>query len=259
MAIDRPLAILLRHERALTLAAVAALVVLAWAHLWRLQRDMLQMAEMGMAPSGPWASSDALLAAVMWAVMMAAMMLPSAVPMLLVFVAVNAKRREAGGPPYVNTGAFVLGYLAVWSAFSVGAAAAQWRLHEAALMSPETLRVVPIAGAALFVSAGVYQLTPLKYACLVRCRTPLDFLMTEWRAGTPGALVMGLRHGAYCLGCCWALMALLFAGGVMNLLWVAAISGFVLLEKAVSSGRAVSWASGALLIAWGFWSLRGGV
>src|SRR5439155_1158978 len=135
------------------------------------------------------------------------------------------------------------------------AALAQWGLHTAALLSEDAMRAGPVASALILLAAGVYQLTPLKYACLARCQTPLGFLLSEWREGNGGTLVMGLRHGLFCLGCCWALMALLFVGGVMNLAWVAAIAGFVLVEKLVPAGRVVSWLSGGALLAWGVWAL----
>ncbi|MBI2016955.1 MAG: DUF2182 domain-containing protein [Candidatus Rokubacteria bacterium] len=192
----------------------------------------------------------------MWAVMMVAMMLPAAAPMILMFVAVNRRRRtEGGGTPLVNTGLFVLGYLVVWTAFSVAAALAQWGLHSAALLSDDAMSAAPVVGALVLAAAGVWQLTPLKYACLARCQAPIGFLLGEWRDGNRGAVVMGLRHGLFCLGCCWVLMGLLFVGGVMNLAWVAAIAAFVLVEKLVPAGRAVSWASGIALLAWAAWSL----
>ncbi|MBI1962005.1 MAG: DUF2182 domain-containing protein [Candidatus Rokubacteria bacterium] len=217
---------------------------------------MAGMAEMGMADVGPWALADAGWAALMWAVMMVAMMLPAAAPMILMFVAVNRRRRtEGGGTPLVNTGLFVLGYLVVWTAFSVAAALAQWGLHSAALLSDDAMSAAPVVGALVLAAAGVWQLTPLKYACLARCQAPIGFLLGEWRDGNRGAVVMGLRHGLFCLGCCWVLMGLLFVGGVMNLAWVAAIAAFVLVEKLVPAGRAVSWASGIALLAWAAWSL----
>ena len=253
---DAALESLARRDRAVTLVGLAALAALAWLYLVRLGREMADMAAMDMAHTDPWTSADAGLAAVMWAVMMVAMMLPAAAPMILVFATVNRKRREAPGTaPYVNTTLFVLAYLAVWSAFSVAAALAQWGLHAAALLSGDAMQAAPLAGAVLLAAAGIYQLTPLKYACLARCQTPIGFLLGEWRDGNRGAIVMGLRHGLFCLGCCWVLMALLFVGGVMNLAWVAAIAAFVLMERVVPAGRLVSWTSGAALLAWSTWSL----
>jgi len=243
--------VVLRHERTVTLAGLTALVALAWIYLLRLSHEAVSMAEMGMAHLGPWTPADAALAAGMWSVMMVAMMLPSAAPMILVFVTVNLRRGLDANAPYVSTGLFTLGYLLVWGVFSVGATAAQWGSQRAAVLAEATLALTPLAGAAVLVAAGLWQLTPLKYACLARCQSPIGFLLAEWRQGRRGALVMGLRHGLYCLGCCWALMALLFVGGVVNLAWVAAIATFVLVEKTVPAGRVVGWLSGSALIAGG--------
>jgi predicted metal-binding membrane protein len=244
-----------RRDRLVTLAGLAVVTALAWLYLLRLGREMTEMADMGMAAVAPWTVVDAVLAAVMWTVMMIAMMLPSAAPMILVFTALDRKARATGGVAHVHTGLFVLGYLAVWSAFSVGAALAQWGLQAAALLSEDAMSALPVAGGVVLLAAGVYQLTPLKYACLARCRTPFGFLVAEWRAGAVGALVMGLRHGVFCLGCCWLLMGLLFVGGVMNLAWVAAIAVLVLAEKIVPAGRLTTWATGGLLLAWGLFTL----
>lgn len=245
-----------RRERAIMLAGIAVLVMLAWLYLFRLARYMADMAEMGMPVMAAWSPAEAALAAAMWLVMMVAMMLPSATPMIVMFTTVNRRRLAAGGPPYVNIGLFVLGYLVVWGAFSVVAALAQWGLQAAALTSEDAMAVTPVVASGLLAAAGVYQLTPLKSACLARCRTPLGFLLSEWRGGGRGALLMGGRHGLFCLGCCWVLMTLLFVGGVMNLAWVAALTVFVLVEKVIPAGRLVSWASGGLLLAWAVWTWR---
>jgi predicted metal-binding membrane protein len=146
--------------------------------------------------------------------------------MILMFGTLNRKRRAAAGTPHVNTALFVAGYLAMWGGFSVVAAGAQWALQHAALMAPDAMRVGARLGAAFLVIAAVYQVTPFKYACLARCQTPFGFLMAEWREGDAGAFIMGVRHGLFCLGCCWMLMALLFVGGVMNLAWVAMLAAF---------------------------------
>ncbi len=182
------------------------------------------------------------------------MMLPSAAPMILTFSTVNRKRREQE-QPFVPTGIFVLGYLAVWTIFSALAALAQWALHATALLSPTMASTSPFFGRALLIAAGVFQWTPMKHACLRHCRSPLSFLMTDWREGKSGALRMGLKHGAYCTGCCWFLMALLFVAGVMNMWWVAIIAGFVLLEKVAPKGMWIGRIAGALLIAWGAWMM----
>jgi predicted metal-binding membrane protein len=157
--------------------------------------------------------------------MMVAMMVPSAAPLVLIFARVNRQRRERESP-VAPAAILLLGYVSVWAGFSAVATGAQWGLHSAALLSPMMVSTSPILGGMLLVLAGVFQWTPLKRMCLVHCRSPLAFLMAHWREGKRGPLVMGLHHGAFCVGCCWILMALLFVAGVMNLLWVAAIAVF---------------------------------
>jgi predicted metal-binding membrane protein len=249
-------AVLPRRERVVILAALAGVSALAWLYLVRLAHGMHGMADMaGMAmaaAAGPWSAHEAALAFAMWWVMMVGMMLPSAMPMTLTFATVNRRRRERG-TPYVPAAVFVAGYLLAWGAFSIVATAAQWALERAALMTPMMRTASPLLGGLLFVAAGVYQLTPLKHACLRRCRSPLAFVLEHWRDGTAGALRMGAEHGGFCLGCCAPLMALLFVGGVMNLLWVAAIAAFVLLEKLAPRGEAVARAAGLLAVGAGVW------
>lgn len=249
-------AAVLGREQVITLAGLACVVALAWLYLLRLSRQMSDMAAMGMAQMAAWTVSDVVMTTAMWAIMMVAMMLPTAAPMILMFATINRKRRVEDEARYVDTGLFTLGYLLLWCAFSVGAALAQWAFHGATLLSEDATKATPWLGSGLLVAAGIYQWSPLKYACLARCRSPLGFLLGEWRAGGAGALIMGLRYGLFCLGCCWVLMALLFIGGVMNLTWVAAITVFVVAEKLVPAGRAVSWATGAVLCGWGLIALR---
>lgn len=238
------------RERLLVGGSLALLVGAAWAYLVHLARlpggggAMDAMA--GMDGLRPWAAVDLAFAVAMWAVMMAGMMLPSAAPVVLLVAAVHRHRRAAGGSG-VPTAVFGLGYLLVWGGFSLAAGLAQWGLHAAALLSPTLQTTSPVLGGVLLLAAGLYQLTPLKAACLARCRSPLGFLVTTWREGVGGALEMGLRHGAYCLGCCGILMTLLFVAGVMNLLWVAAIAGFVLVERTVPGGRLVGQVAGLAL------------
>lgn len=244
---------MLTRERVVIVAGLLLLAALSWVYLFRLAGDMATLGAMQPVWK-PWGALDALLTFAMWAVMMVGMMVPSAAPMVLVFVAIN-RRRAARGDAYLPTGAFVLGYLVVWTAFSALATLAQWALHSAALLSPMMTGTSPLLGGALLIAGGAFQWTPLKHACLARCRSPLGFLLGEWRDGPRGALVMGLRHGAFCTGCCWALMALLFVGGVMNLLWVALIAAFVLLEKVLPAGDAVAKAAGLGLVGWGAWMM----
>jgi predicted metal-binding membrane protein len=243
-------------DRAIVSAGLLGVAGLAWLYIIRLSREMTAMTDMGMAmpQMTPWGAADFLLTFLMWAVMMVGMMVPSAAPMILIFATVNRRRAATGTPP-VPTAIFLAGYLAIWAAFSALATAGQWGLQAAALMAHGSMTVTPVVGGVLLLAAGVYQLTPLKHACLARCQSPLGFVLSEWREGPRGAFVMGARHGAFCVGCCWALMALLFVAGVMNLLWVAAIAAFVLVEKLAPPGRLVSWAAGAVLLGWGTWVL----
>ena len=195
-----------------------------------------------------WDATYFVLMFLMWAIMMVGMMVPSAAPMILLFAAIDRKRRPSRSP-FPGTAVFTLGYLLVWAAFSLVATALQWALSEAALLSPMMAGTSRALGAALFAAAGAYQVTPLKHACLHHCRSPIHFVVGHWRPGTAGALRMGVEHGAYCVGCCWFLMGLLFVGGVMNLLWVAVIAAFVLAEKVAPRGELVARASGALMLA----------
>jgi predicted metal-binding membrane protein len=169
--------------------------------------------------------------------------------MLLAFLTVN-KQRQAAARPYVPVSIFLFGYLAVWTGFSAVATLAEWGLHQAALLSPAMAATSPTLNGGLLIAAGVFQWTPLKSACLKGCRSPLTFLMSEWREGAAGAFIKGLRHGAFCVGCCWVLMALLFVAGVMNLFWVAVIALFVMAEKILAKGELLGHVTGiALLIA----------
>jgi predicted metal-binding membrane protein len=167
--------------------------------------------------------------------------------MVFAFSQVN-RGRKAANRPFVPVTVFLLGYLAVWTAFSAIATFAQWGLHKAALLSPAMAATSPVLNGGLLIAAGIFQWTPLKLACLKGCRSPLSFLMSEWREGASGAFVMGLRHGTYCVGCCWVLMALLFVAGVMNLLWVAVIALFVMAEKMLPKGELIARVSGVALI-----------
>ena len=194
-------------------------------------------------PMADWSATNWLAVFIMWVVMMAAMMLPTAMPMVSVFGTLNRRRGEAG-----RTAAFVAGYLALWTAFAAAATAAQWTLQTKGFLSPMIVSMSPVLSAALLVIAGLFQFTPLKHACLRACRAPLGFLLTDWRDGLWGAVRMGVRHGLYCLGCCWALMALLFVGGAMNLLWIVALTLVVATEKIAPKGEILARALGALMI-----------
>ena len=244
----------LRRDRLLVVSCLLFAVVLSWAWLLAGAGMMQEMGDMLMPmSSGPWTAGHALLVLVMWAVMMAAMMLPSAAPMILFHAAIARRRSERGesGASAAASGAFASGYLLVWVAFSLAATGLQFGLERAALLSPMMESTsVALAGAVL-IAAGLYQWTPLKKACLRYCRSPLDFVLTQWRPGARGAFLMGLRHGAVCVGCCWVLMLLLFVGGVMNFAWIAGIALFVLVEKLGPAGHWIGRGAGALLMAWG--------
>ena len=213
-----------------------------------IEADMM-MAKMGMAMNQPWGARDAAFTFVMWTVMMVGMMTPAALPVLLLFAGAHARRADGGVAPAVLS--FGLGYITVWLVFSAGATVAQWVLHQSALLSSTMATSSTRAGGAILIAAGAYQLTPLKGACLTQCRSPLGFLMSNWREGSSGAFLMGLRHGAFCLGCCWALMGVLFVVGVMNLVWIGVLAVFVLLEKIGPAGARVARVGGAALIAGG--------
>ena len=241
----------LRRDRALVVFGLLLVVVVSWVHLLSGAGVMERMGDMLMPiGTGAWTPGHAALIVSMWAVMMAAMMLPGAAPMILFYSAI-ARRRSEAEPAAAAAGVFSLGYLAVWAIFSLAAAALQFGLERTALLSP-AMKTTSIAVAGIvLIAAGVYQWTPLKRACLQRCRSPLEFVMLHWRAGTRGAFTMGFRHGGYCVGCCWLLMLLLFIGGVMNVAWIAGISLFILVEKTAPARRWISRGAGAILAAWG--------
>jgi predicted metal-binding membrane protein len=202
----------------------------------------------------PWTATEFGLRLAMWAVMMVAMMVPTAAPMTLMYAAV-ARKAAAQHNPLAPTSVFITGYIAMWTIFSLLATTAQHALDQAALLSPLMVSTSAGFGAALLIAAGIYQLTPLKNACLRNCRTPARFLSRYWCTGNLGAFRMGLRLGAYCVGCCWILMGLLFVGGVMNLLWIAAIAIFILLEKTLPFGDVSGRIAGVAMILVGGLSL----
>jgi predicted metal-binding membrane protein len=243
-----------KRDRVFVIAGLAGIVAIAWAYMLYLDRAMGKSMgmEMGMPRMRGWRPVEFVLMFSMWAVMMVAMMTPSATPMILTFSRINRRRHERRSP-IVATGVFLAGYLLVWTVFSAVATFAQWGLHRAALLSPMMVSNNPLLGGMLLIGAGVFQFTPLKHACLTHCRSPIGFFLTEWREGNKGAFFMGGHHGIYCVGCCWLLMALLFVAGVMNLLWVAAVAAYVLVEKIVPAGHWVSRAIGLCIIVGGVW------
>jgi len=236
-----------RRDRVAVLAGLAGVTAIAWAALVRMAVAMDPGAMAQSAGVHAWSGADFALMFCMWTVMMVGMMIPTATPMTLVYAQV-ARKASRQGSPLAPTAVFVAGYVAMWTLFSLGATLAQWGLDRAALLSPMLVATSPRLGAGLLVAAGLYQLTPIKDACLRHCRGPAHFMAEHWRPGASGAFRMGLHHGAYCLGCCWVLMGLLFVGGVMNLLWIAAIALFVLLEKVIPFGSSGGRLAGIAMI-----------
>jgi len=251
-----------RRERWIIAAALAAIIAAAWLYMVHEARaftvtGVCECFSMEMGSGRKWAAGTMLPLFFMWAGMMVAMMLPSATPMILTFATVSRKRRQQQRP-YVPVTIFVAGYVVVWTGFSLVAAAAQWFLHRKALLSPAMASQSAIFAGLLLLAAGIFQFTPLKHTCLRQCRAPLEFIMTRWREGAGGAFRMGLEHGLFCAGCCWALMGLLFVAGVMNILWIAALSVLVGLEKLLPRGGFwLSSATGAILTLWGAWLIVG--
>jgi predicted metal-binding membrane protein len=251
----------LKRDRAIVGFALAGVVTLSWAYLiymdWGMRHMDVGMQMVIMPAMQHWTTWDLVLVFLMWVIMMVAMMVPAASPVILLFAEINRRRNEQPGT-IVATGQFLLGYLTAWTAFSVLATLAQWGLLTAALVSPMMESANKALGVGLLLVAGLFQFSRLKYACLAHCRSPIGFLATEWRPGAWGAFLMGLKHGAYCLGCCWALMGLLFVFGVMNLFWVAGLSAFVLLEKVTPASPWIGRLSGLLFVGWAGWLAFGG-
>lgn len=242
----------LRRDRLAVAAGLVAITALAWLYIIYIGRTMSSSSVMTMPMAGAADLPSLAMLVPMWMVMMVAMMIPSASPTILLFTTV-ARGRQARGVPTASTAVFTLGYLLVWAFYATVAAVLQWELHRLALLSPAMVSARPWLGGGLLIAAGLYQWQSLKDSCLSHCRSPLGFLAAEWREGTWGALVMGIRHGSFCVGCCALLMTLLFVAGVMNLLWVAAIAIFVLIERLAPSGKRFGRAIGFALVAWGVW------
>jgi predicted metal-binding membrane protein len=250
-----------RRDRTVILLALLGVTAIAWLYLFAMPQNSAGMAMdnmPGMAmPAEPWTPATFALTFAMWWVMMLGMMLPSAAPMILTFATLNRGKR-AHGETFVPTSVFALGYLIAWGVFSLAATLAQWMLDRIALLSPMASITSPVLGGTILILAGLYQFTPLKQACLRNCRSPFAFVLNHWRDGRFGALRMGLEHGAYCLGCCWVLMALLFVVGVMNLLWVAGIAIFVFAEKLLPGGIRFGRVGGGVMIGFGVFLLTQG-
>ena len=248
----------LKHDRIAVIVALGAVSILAWTYtltgagLAMNAFEMTGMADVGsvLTTPTPWSPTYALAVFMMWLTMMIAMMLPSASPMVLLFAAI-ARKRNPQSRFQAGTAAFVFGYLAIWAFFSACAALVHWELEMSGLLTPMMMPTSAFLGGTLLLATGLYQLMPLKQACLRSCRQPIGFITSHWRTGAGGAFRMGIVHGTFCLGCCWLMMTLLFFGGVMNLYWIAGIATYVLAEKLVPHGRWFSYAAGVLLASWG--------
>jgi predicted metal-binding membrane protein len=241
----------LDRDRLIVGSGLISITALGWAYLvYDVQTN--HCARMMGPAASPWTLTTFTTIFAMWTIMMIAMMVPSAAPMLLTFAAVNTMRQKSGRR-YVPTSVFLVGYLIVWSAFSVLATIVQWALQRTALLNGTFESGSRVLTGVILIAAGGFQFTPLKNRCLTHCHMPFQFITTQWREGHAGALAMGLRHGAYCVGCCWAIMALLFVAGVMNLWWIAVLSIFVLAEKL--SPRFFSRPLGSVLVFAGVWFL----
>ncbi len=242
----------LRHHRPTALAGLALLIVAAWAWLWLgagiPTNDMGMGSGQIMLVPAEWTAGYAGMIVLMWAVMMAAMMLPSAAPTILLVD--SLARRSA--PIAAATARFILGYLIVWTGFSLGATLIQWALDRAGLLREDMVSASHVLAGMLLLAAGLYQFSPLKRTCLDHCRAPFDFLARHWKLGP---LRAGLRHGLFCLGCCWVMMGLLFVGGLMNLAWIAMLAVLVLIEKLAPLGGRTPRLTGAVMAAGGLWVL----
>lgn len=259
----------LRRDRAVVIAALVIITALAWADLVWLANDMwmdgMDMTGFRMIPAGrglmmpasaPWQPIEFGYVFAMWIAMMIGMMTPSVAPMVLIYARVG-RQAASSGRPFAATAWFASGYLLAWTMFSLTATAAQWALERAALLTPMMENSSSLLGGIVLIAAGLYQWTPIKDACLAYCQAPLVFIMRHggFRREPAGALALGFRHGFYCIGCCWALMVLLFVGGVMNLFWIAALAILVLVEKVLPFGKLIARLAGIAFIAYGAWLL----
>lgn len=266
---DAALVAVLRRDRAVVAACLFAIIISAWAYVWRLAADMemggMDMTGFRMIPAGsglmmpamaPWQPIEFAFVFVMWAVMMIGMMTPSIAPLVLIYARVG-RQAAAQQKPFAATAWLASGYLLAWISFSIVATVAQWAIEREGWLTSAMAGASNTFGGLTLIAAGLYQWTPLKDACLWQCQAPLQFIQRHggFRGDAVGSLVLGVRHGIDCVGCCWVLMALLFVGGVMNVLWIAAIMVFVLIEKVIPAGRLVSRVSGAGLLAAGMWMI----
>ncbi len=250
------LAFILKRDQIILLGGLVVVAGLSWVYMIHVAWGMNDFANGHANATLPsvhsWSAWDFANAVVMWGIMMLAMMLPAMSPWVLALGEVT-RERDTRSVPLPKAGAFLLGYGTVWLAYSILAAASQWLLQWVALLSHNWMTTSPILAGAVLIIAGIYQWTPLRDACMSHCRSPFGFFLSNWAEGSRGAYTMGVRHGLYCVGCCWALMALAFVFGVMNLLWMALMAAFLLLERTIFTGAWLGKAAGVCLMAWGIW------
>jgi predicted metal-binding membrane protein len=261
----------LMRERLLVIVALSIAIIASWVYVlagagtgmstWKMTSWKMALGlSHSMAMPVEWTATYATVMFFMWWIMMIGMMLPSAAPMILLHAKVNRTSAKRKGLQWslLPTGAFTLGYLSAWAIFSALATTLQWSFEGIGVLSPMMMNSTNQVFAGLgLLFAGVYQITPLKHACLEHCRSPVGFLSQHWRPGTWGTFQMGIRHGVYCLGCCWGLMAILFFGGIMNLYWIIGLALIVLAEKVLPHGPRLGYAIGGLLSLWGAGVLLG--
>ncbi|HJM83517.1 MAG TPA: DUF2182 domain-containing protein [Nitrospinota bacterium] len=245
------------HTKPGVIAGIAVLTLFGWAYIFWMALIMDVSSSLLIIPqSKPWTLFYATMVFIMWAIMMIAMMLPSASPAILIYEKIVTGKSQTENPLWLTT-LFTSSYLLTWMLFSLAATAAQWWLHSVSYLSPMMAITDKYIGGAILIAASVYQVSPIKDACLKHCRSPMGYFITNWRDGAKGSFTMGFMHGMYCVGCCWALMAVLFFTGMMNLLWVVAISIFVLVEKITSTGDKIAYLSAFLLFFAGLWVILG--
>ena len=250
----------LRKDRLILTAGLFLIALLSWWYIIYLYRQMYPMNmnalffAMPMTPA--WTLTDFILLFLMWLVMMIAMMTPSVAPLILLFAMVNRQRKQRQNP-FVPGMYLLAGYIAAWTVFSLLATILQWALQQVSWLNPEMIITNKILGSIILITAGVFQFTSLKQSCLHHCQSPVEFIHRKWKDGRMGAFKMGIQNGVYCLGCCWMLMILLFVSGIMNILWIALISFFVLIEKLVPHSKWISYIAGVGLVAYGIVSLIG--
>jgi predicted metal-binding membrane protein len=244
----------IQRDRKIVMSGLAAVILLATAYTVYMARELHVPVDMAMMPevhANLASHYDFIFLFAMWTVMQVAMMSPTAVPMVLMYSKIE-RHSQPGRIPFFRISLFFLGYLLLWAAFSAVFALLQMGMHSASMLSNDFATTNPWLSGGILIAAGLFQFSALKQACLKQCRSPVGYLMTEWRSGRSGALLMGLKHGLHCVGCCWIIMALLFVAGVMNLFWMAAITAFVLIEKLTARGELFGRVVGVGLIVWGF-------